>query len=269
MFTQLLDQQFVHTALLAGAVVAIASGAIGSFVVARGASFAVHATSELGFTGAAAALYLGFDPVAGILGGSLLVGLALGLLSLRGRERDSAIGSVLAAGLGAGVLFLSLYPAYASRAFALLFGSVFSVSRGQLLELTVAAAIVVVAIAAAHRPLVFSSLDPGMAAARGVPVRALSVLTFLLLALTTATAVQVVGALLVLSLVISPAAAAQRLTANPTDAMLLAIVIALVCAEGGILLALAQPWPASFFITTLSFAAYAGARGYDALRPAG
>ncbi|HUZ83486.1 MAG TPA: metal ABC transporter permease, partial [Gaiellales bacterium] len=236
MFGQLLDQQFVHTAMLAAAVVAVASGAIGSFVVTRGASFAVHATSELGFTGAAAALYLGLDPVVGILGGSLLVGLALGLLSLRGRERDSAIGSVLAVGLGTGVLFLSLYPGYASRAFALLFGSVFSVSSGQLLVLTAVGVVVVLGVLAAYRPLVFSSVDPQVAAARGVPVRALSVLTFVLLALTTAEAIQVVGALLVLSLVITPAAAAQRLTANPADAMLLAIVIALVAAEGGILL---------------------------------
>ena len=269
MFTQLLDQQFVHTAMLAAAAAAIACGAIGSFVVSRNASFAVHATSELGFTGAAAALYLGFAPVAGILGGSLLVGLALGLLSLRGRERDSAIGAVLAVGLGTGVLFLSLYPGYASRAFALLFGSVFSVSNGQLLELVAVAAIVVAAIAATYRPLIFSSVDPQVAAARGVPVRALSVLTFLLLALTTAEAIQIVGALLVLSLVITPAAAAQRLTANPTDAMLLGIVIALVSAEGGILLSLAHPWPASFFITAISFLIYAGARVWTGVGDAG
>ena len=100
MFTELLAQHFVHTALWAGAVVAVVSGVIGVFVVARGMSFAVHAISELGFTGAAGALVLGLDPVLGMLGGSLLVGLVLGLLSLRGRERDSAIGAVLAFGLG-------------------------------------------------------------------------------------------------------------------------------------------------------------------------
>jgi zinc/manganese transport system permease protein len=260
MFTELLGQHFVHTALMAGAVVAVVSGAIGTFVVARGASFAVHAISELGFTGAAGALVLGIDPVAGMMAGSLLVGGALGLLSLRGRERDSAIGAVLAFGLGVGVLFLSLYQGYATEATNLLFGSIVGVSDRQLLQLTVVAAIVLAGIAAAYRPLLFSSVDPGTAEARGVPLRALSVLTFLLLALTTAEAIQVVGVLLVLTLVITPAAAAQRLTANPATAILLSIVIALVATEGGILLSLQQPWPTSFFISTISFAAYLGAR---------
>ena len=112
MFTTLLGEHFVHTALLAGAVVAIVSGAIGVFVVMRGLSFAVHAISELGFTGATGALVLGLSPVVGMIGGSLAVGAALGVLSLRGRERDSAIGAVLAFGLGLGVLFLSLDLAY-------------------------------------------------------------------------------------------------------------------------------------------------------------
>jgi zinc/manganese transport system permease protein len=260
MFTELLGQHFVHTALLAGAVVAVVSGAIGTFVVTRGASFAVHAVSELGFTGAAGALVLGVDPVAGMIAGSLLVGGVLGFLSLRGRERDSAIGAVLAFGLGLGVLFLSLYQGYATEATNLLFGSIVGVSDRQLAGLAVVAAIVVAGIAAAYRPLLFSSIDPEVAAARGVPVRALSVLTFLLLALTTAEAIQVVGVLLVLTLVITPAAAAQRLTANPATAILLSIVIALVATEGGILLSLQQPWPTSFFISTISFAVYVGAR---------
>jgi zinc/manganese transport system permease protein len=260
MFTELLGQHFVHTALMAGAVVAVLSGAIGTFVVTRGASFAVHAISELGFTGAAGALVLGIDPVAGMVAGSLLVGAVLGLLSLRGRERDSAIGAVLAFGLGVGVLFLSLYQGYATEATNLLFGSIVGVSDRQLVELGVVAAIVLVGIVAAYRPLLFSSVDPDAAEARGVPLRALSVLTFLLLALTTAEAIQVVGVLLVLTLVITPAAAAQRLTANPATAILLSIVIALVATEGGILLSLQQPWPTSFFISAISFAAYVGAR---------
>ncbi|MGZ4480878.1 MAG: metal ABC transporter permease, partial [Gaiellales bacterium] len=256
MFTQLLAEHFVHTALLAGAVVAIVSGAIGSFVVTRGASFAVHAISELGFTGAAGALVLGLDPVIGMIGGSLVVGVVLGLLSLSGRERDSAIGAVLAFGLGVGVLFLSLYQGYATEATNLLFGSIVGVSDTQLRELALVAAIVLAGIVIAYRPLLFSSIDPEVAEARGVPLRALSVLTFLLLALTTAEAIQVVGVLLVLTLIITPAAAAQRLTANPATAIFLSIVIALISTEGGILLSLQQPWPTSFFISSISFAAY-------------
>jgi zinc/manganese transport system permease protein len=263
MFTQLLGYHFVHTALWAGAVVAVVSGAIGVFVVARGMSFAVHAISELGFTGAAGALVLGLDPVVGLLGGSLLVGLVLGLLSLRGRERDSAIGAVLAFGLGFGVLFLSLYQGYATEALTLLFGSIVGVSDAQLRSLVIVAAVVLLGLAILYRPLFFSSVDPEIAAARGVPLRALSVAIFLLLALTTAEAIQVVGVLLVLTLVITPAAAAQHLTARPTLALVLSIAIALVATEGGILLSLAQPWPTSFFIATISFSFYVAARLVD------
>jgi zinc/manganese transport system permease protein len=263
MFTQLLGEHFVHTALWAGAVAAVVSGAIGVFVVARGMSFAVHAISELGFTGAAGALALGLDPVLGIFGGSVLVGLVLGLLSLRGRERDSAIGAVLAFGLGLGVLFLSLYQGYATEATNLLFGSIVGVSDAQLRNLAIVAAVVLAGLAILYRPLLFSSVDPEIAAARGVPLRALSVAIYLLLALTTAEAIQVVGVLLVLTLVITPAAAAQRLTGRPGRALLLSVVIALVSTEGGILLSLAKPWPTSFFISTLSFAAYVGARAVD------
>ncbi|MDX6521920.1 MAG: zinc/manganese transport system permease protein [Gaiellales bacterium] len=268
MFTDLLAQHFVHTALLAGAVVAIISGTIGTFVVTRGASFAVHAISELGFTGAAGALVIGLDPVIGMISGSLIVGLVLGLLSLKGRERDSAIGAVLAFGLGVGVLFLNLYQGYATEATNLLFGSIVGVSDTQLRELTLVAVIVLAGIAIAYRPLLFSSIDPEVAEARGVPLRALSVLTFLLLALTTAEAIQVVGALLVLTLIITPAAAAQRLTANPATAIMLSVIIALIATEGGILLSLEQAWPTSFFISSISFAAYAIARLVSYRRPA-
>ena len=260
MFTQLLDQHFVHTALWAGAVVAVVSGAIGVFVVMRGMSFAVHAISELGFTGAAGALVLGLDPVIGMLTGSVLVGLVLGLLSWRGHEQDSAIGSVLAFGLGVGVLLLSLYEGYATEATNLLFGSIVGVSDAQLRNLAIVAALVLAGLAVVYRPLLFSSVDPEIAAARGVPLRALSVAIFLLLALTTAEAIQVVGVLLVLTLVITPAAAAQRLTGRPPVALLLSVLIALVSTEGGILLSLEKPWPTSFFISAISFAAYLAAR---------
>ena len=260
MFWQLLQQHFVHTALFAGAAVSIVAGAIGVFVVARGLSFAVHAISELGFTGAAGALVLGISPVVGMFAGSLLVGGVLGGLSLRERERDSAIGAVLAFGLGVGVLFLSLYQGYATEATNLLFGSIVGVSDAQLRSLVIVAALVVVALAAIYRPLLFASVDPEVAAARGVPVRALSVAIFLLLALATAEAIQVVGVLLVLTLVITPAAAAQRFTARPARAIALSVAIAFVSTEGGILLSLEKDWPTSFFITAISFAFYLASR---------
>jgi zinc/manganese transport system permease protein len=260
MFTTLLAEHFVHTALLAGAVVAIVSGAIGVFVVMRGLSFAVHAISELGFTGATGALVLGLNPVLGMIGGSLAVGATLGVLSLRGRERDSAIGAVLAFGLGLGVLFLSLYQGYATAATNILFGSIVGVDDNQLYVLAGVAALVLIALAVLYRPLYFAAIDPEVAAARRVPVRMLSVAIFVLVALTTAEAIQVVGVLLVLTLVITPAAAAQRLTVRPGVTLLLSIGIALVSTEGGILLSLAKDWPTSFFISSISFAFYVAAR---------
>jgi zinc/manganese transport system permease protein len=167
---------------------------------------------------------------------------------------------VLAFGLGLGVLFLSLYQGYATEATNLLFGSIVGVSDNQLRSLVAVAAIVAVALAVIYRPLLFSSVDPEVAEARGVPVRALSVAMFLLLALATAATIQVVGVLLVLTLVITPAAAAQRLTARPGAAILLSIAIALASTEGGILLSLEKDWPTSFFITTISFTIYVVAR---------
>lgn len=265
-FANLLGQHFVHTALLAGAVVAVLSGAVGIFVVIRSMSFAVHAVSELGFTGAAGALVLGVSPVLGLLVGSLIVGAVLGALTVRGRERDAAVGSFLAFGLGVGVLLISLYRGYATKALTLLFGSIVGVNDAQLAVLGGVAVLVLAVLAFAYRPLLFSSVDPEAAEARGVSLRLMSILLLLLVALATAEAVQVVGVLLVLTLVITPAAAATRLTARPMVALVLSIVIAFGATEGGILLSLVKPWPTSFFISAISFAVYVVARGVGAAR---
>jgi zinc/manganese transport system permease protein len=195
-----------------------------------------------------------------MIAGSLLVGVTLGLLSLRTAGRDSSIGAVLAFGLGVGVLLLSLYQGYATEATSLLFGSIVGIDAGQLRLFAAVTAIVLAGLTVLYRPLYFASVDPDVAEARGVPVRSLSVALFVLLALTTAVAVQVVGVLLVLTLVITPAAAAQRLTRRPGLGVAAAVAIALVSTEGGILLSLLEPWPTSFFVSALSFAFYAGAR---------
>ncbi len=268
-FTHLLSEHFVHTALLAGAVISVLAGAVGLFVILRGMSFAVHAVSELGFTGAAAALVLGVDPVAGLLVGSLAVGGLLGLLTVRGRERDSAIGSFLAFGLGVGVLLINLYRHSATAAQNLLFGSIVGVSDHQLWVLAGVAVVVLGVLALVYRPLLFASVDPEVAEARGVPLRALSVILSLLVALTTAEAIQVVGVLLVLTLVIAPAAAATRLTSRPDAAVALSVGIAFVSTEGGILLSLVKQWPTSFFISSISFTFYLAARVVGARRPSG
>ncbi len=252
----LLGYDFVQNAILAGVIIAIVAGLVGRFVVLRNMSFAVHGIAEVGFTGTAAAVFFGFDAVLGLLAGALLASLGIGTLGVRLRDRDVAIGSVLAFGLGLGVLFLTLDSRYASQAFSILFGTITGVRRQDVLLLLVLGVATVAALAAISRPLTFASVDPEVAEARGVPVRLLSIAFLLILAIAVAEAIQVVGVLLVLTLLITPAAAAQKLSVRPLVATLLAVAIALACTMGGILLGLFTSYPTSFFVATLSFAVY-------------
>jgi len=260
MLGALLATHFVQVALVAGALVAVLAGFLGPFVVTRGSAFAVHGIAELGLTGAAGGLLIGLDAATGALLGSLAVGLLLGALGLRGRDRDSATGALLAAGLGLGVLFLSRLHAYATTGFGLLFGSITAVSDTQLRHLAIVAAIVLVVLVAAGRPLWFASVDPEAAAARGVPARTLAVLFMVLLAAAVAATIQVTGVLLVLTLMVTPATAAQRLTTRPVRALAGSVALALTSTVGGILGSLVWDAPTSFFIAVLSFAGYLLAR---------
>lgn len=256
-----LSLPFAQHALLATTLVGIICGLVGPFVVMRGMAFAVHGTSELAFTGAAGGLLLGGNPMAGAFAGSLIVGLLIGTLGARAKERDSAIGVVLAFGLGVGVLLLSFYHGFATEATNILFGNIFGVSTNQLWVLLGIGTGIVVLLVAMYRPLLFASVDSEVAAARGVPVRALGILFLLLLALTVTEAAQIVGTLLVLSLAITPAAAAMRLSARPMVVTILSTCFALVASTGGLLLSLSfgtiKP---SVFIAMVSFGIYLIAR---------
>jgi zinc/manganese transport system permease protein len=256
----LLGYEFVQNAILAGFVIAIVAGVVSPFVVARNMSFAVHALSELGFTGAAGFILIGLSPVLGLLAGSAVTALFIGALGARVRGRDSVIGLVMAFGLGLGVLFITLYPKYASEAFALLFGTINGVSRGDVLFLVAIAVLALVALAIVYRPLTFATVDPEVAEARGVPVRTLGIVFLLILAAAVSEAIQVVGVLLILTLLITPGATAERLTPRPGQATLYSVAVALFCTIGGILLALLTNAPVSVFVTSLSFASYLIAR---------
>jgi zinc/manganese transport system permease protein len=251
---------FVQQAVLAGIVTALLAGCVGPFVTMRNMSFAVHGLAEVGFTGAAGAVLLGFPAAAGVLTASFGAAAAIGLLGVRLRERDVAIGSVMAFGLGLGVLFLALTTRYATEAFTILFGSILAVSRGDVVRSVIVGAIALGALAAVYRPLRFASVDPEVAEARGVPVRFLSSAFLMILALAVTEAVQVVGALLVLTLLIVPAGAAARLTAHPARAVAWSTAIALGATLGGLACALSTSWPVSFFVSGLSFTAYVLAR---------
>ena len=234
---------------------------MGPFVIMRRMSFAVHGMSELAFTGAAAGLLIAGNALAGALCGSLVVAGLIGLLGERESERDASIGVILAGGLGLGVLLLSFYRGFATAATNILFGDIFGVSSTQLLMLLVIGIAVVALVGSIYRPLFFASADPEVAAARGVPEGLLSIVFLLVLALTVTEAAQIVGTLLVLSLVIAPAAAARRLATSPLAIALLSLFIALVAADGGLLASLQfgniKP---TVFVTGISFFVYIAAR---------
>jgi len=256
----LLQQPFAQHALLAAALVAVSCGLIGPFVVTRGMAFAVHGTAELAFTGAAAGLLIANNPVVGALVGAVVVAGLISVFGGRQRERDSAIGVILAFGMGIGVLLLGFYHGFATAATNILFGNIFGVSGDQLIVLLVIGLIVVAVMGIWYRPLLFASVDPEAAEARGVPVRGLGLLFLIVLALTVTGAAQVVGTLLVLSLAITPAAAAQRLSASPLVVAGLSIAFAVVAADGGLLASFQSNVKASVFITSFSFAIYVLAR---------
>lgn len=250
----------VHNSIIAGAVLGLVGGLAGVIVVQRDLPFAVHGISELSFAGASAALLVGADVAFGSVAGSLLAAGLIGVLGARARERSSIIGVLMPFGLGLGVLFLALYHGRAANKFGLLTGQIVAVDDTRLDVLLVISAVVVVGLLAIWRPLVFASLDPDVAEARGVPTRGLSLVFMVLLGLAVALAVQVVGALLVLSLLVTPAAAAARVTASPTRMALLSMAFAVTSAVGGILLALGASVPISPYVTTVSFAIYLACR---------
>lgn len=250
----------VQNSVWAGAVLGLVGGLIGVFVMQRDMAFAVHGISELSFAGAAAALLLGVDAVTGSIVGSLIAAGLIGWLGSRARERNSIIGVLMPFGLGLGILFLSLYRGRSANRFSLLTGQIVTVQNAQLGWLILISAVVLVGLLLMWRPLRFDSLDPQAAAARGVPVRVVSLVFMLLLGLVVAVAVHIIGALLVLALVVTPAAAAMRIAAGPVAVPLLAAVFGFVSAVGGILLAIMGELPVSPYITTISFVIYAVCR---------
>ncbi|HEV7977475.1 metal ABC transporter permease [Amycolatopsis sp.] len=255
-----LGLDFVQTALLAAGVLAIVAGVLGPLIVMRRMSFAVHGTSELAFTGAAAALLLGVGVEYGALGGAVIAAVLIAFLGSRESDRDSVIGVILAFGLGLGVLLLSFYQGRSTNKFGILIGQIVAVDRTNLNVLMIASALVLIVLALIYRPLLFASVDPAVAVARGVPVRFLALVFAVLVGVATAFGVQIVGSLLVVSLMVTPAAAAARVTASPWKATVLAVIFAEVSALGGIVLSLAPGKPVSAFVTTISFAIYLGCR---------
>jgi zinc/manganese transport system permease protein len=256
----------VSNSLWAGAILGLVGGLIGVFVMQRDMAFAVHGISELSFAGAAAALLIGVDVVTGSVVGSLIAAALIGSLGARARDRNSIIGVLMPFGLGLGILFLSLYSGRSANRFSLLTGQIVSVQNAQLGWLIGISAVVLVALLLIWRPLRFDSLDPQSAAARGVPTTVVSLGFMLLLGLVVAVAVHIIGALLVMALLVTPAAAALRIASGPVSVPVLSAVFGVVAAVGGILLAVMGTLPVSPYITTISFVIYLVCRVVGARR---
>ena len=247
---------FMQNAFAAAGIVAVLAGVVGYFMVLRGQTFAGHALSHVGFTGATGAVLVGLSPLAGMMGMTVAAGVAMGLLGERLAHRDVAIGIVLSLSLGFGLLFLHFYTAFATQATALLFGNVLAVDRATVWTLLAVGIACLVALGVIMRPLLFASLQPELAEARGVPVRGFGMIFLAIVALATAACAQIVGVLLVFTLMVGPAAAALRVTGSVGRGLLLAAALALTEAWAGIAIAYVTDWPSSFWITALSGGAY-------------
>jgi zinc/manganese transport system permease protein len=256
----------VQNSLIAGLLLGIMGGLIGVFVMTRDMSFAVHGISELSFAGAAIALLVGLNVALGATIGSIVAAIIIAIMGTRAKDRNSIIAVLMPFGLGIGILALALYEGRAANKFGLLTGQIIAVDDPQVIWLIATALVVVIALLVVWRPLSFASLDPEVAEARGVPTRALGIVFMLLLALAVAASVQIVGALLVMTLLVTPAAAALRLTSSPLLVPVLSMVFAVVAVVGGILLALGGGLPISPYVTTLSFAIYLAARVIEKVR---
>lgn len=242
--------------LIAAIALGIVGGLIGVFIMQRDMAFAVHGISELSFAGAALALLVGGSVVFGSLAGAIVAALIIGLLGARARDRNSIVGVLMPFGLGLGILFLSLYEGRSANRFSLLTGQIVAVGDTDLAWLLGISAVVFVGLIVVWNPLRFDSLDPQSAEARGLPVQGLSLVFMLLLGAIVAAAVHIIGALLVMALLVTPAAAAMRIAYGPVAVPLLSAAFGLVSAAGGILLAIAGTLPVSPYITTISFAIY-------------
>jgi zinc/manganese transport system permease protein len=261
---EILSYDFMRNAVLAGTFIALAAGLVGYFVVLRNQVFTSDALGHVAFTGGLGALLANVQLLVGVFGGTIAIALGMGGLGGRARGRDVAIGTVFAWVLGVGVLFLSLYTtarsgtASGTAGVSILFGSILGLQTAQVTIAAAAGIATSLLVLAIARPLMFMSIDPDVAAARGVPVTAITVLFLALVGATVAEAVQAVGALLIFGLMVTPAAVAQRITTRPYAGLLLSAALAVACVWVGLGLAFYLSYPASFFITALAFAAYIG-----------
>ncbi|HUB68303.1 MAG TPA: metal ABC transporter permease, partial [Candidatus Methylacidiphilales bacterium] len=257
-----LGYDFVRHALMAGSLAALLGAVVGYFVIIRNVAFAAHALSHIGFAGAAAAALLGLYPLQGMLLFTIGAGAFMGLSGDKLNRSDMAIGMVLSVSLGLGTLFLSLYRGYAGEAQVILFGDILGVSLGQVVEMALLSVLCFASLAFFARRLLFASVQPGLAEARGLSLSALAVAFMVILAIAVSLASQVVGVLLTFTLVIAPAGIALRLCRSFWSGMIVSILLGVIAVWVGILLACLTDRPVTFWITGLFFVLYVAVECY-------
>ncbi len=252
----MLQYEFIRNAFAAGTVIAVLGGVVSYLVVLRRSSFASHAIGHIGFSGAAGAVLFSVNPLYGLLLFTTVSGGGMALLGERASHRDVEIGTVLAFTLGLGLLFLSFYRGYATEAYSILFGEIVGISSAQVVFTWETAIPVLAVLAFVYRPLLFASLDPEVAEAKGMPTLALGVVFMLALAVAISVAVTIIGVLLIFALTVTPAAIAIRLAKRPLHAILISVAVAVLATWAGIFIAFYEVEPVSFFIVTIIFATY-------------
>jgi zinc/manganese transport system permease protein len=264
-FQNMLRFTFMRNAFEAGTIIAVVAGVVGYFVVIRRLSFAAHALSHVGFSGAAGSVLVGISPIWGLLlftsGGAV----AMAALGKRAASRDVQIGTVLAFMLGLGVLFINLYKGYATEAYSILFGEVLGISQSDVIITLIAGILILIAIAMIYRRLLFASLDEDVAEAKGISMLSISLSFLLILAIATSIAVQAVGILLIFALMVTPAATAQRLASTPAQGITISVLIALFSTWFGLFVSFYIAYPVSFFIVSVVFFIYLSVRLFQAI----
>lgn len=252
----LFEYDFLRNALIAGTIAAVLAGFVGYFLVIRKMAFAGHALGHIGFAGATGAGLLGLTPITGQLLLTLLAAIGMGSLGHRISKSDMAIGIVLAFALGLGVLFLHFYTSYASQAMTILFGNLLGVSSHLIKMMLIYSILSLLALGVIARPLLFASLEPELAEAKGISLSLISILFMIIAAVAVTEASQVVGVLLVFTLLIGPAAAALNWTSHILSGLLLTILLGVVIVWLGIILAFVTDWPIPFWISALAAGNY-------------
>lgn len=250
--SSLFEYDFLRNALVSGTIAAILAGVVGYFMVIRRLAFAGHALGHIGFAGATGAGLIGLSPLLGQLLLTVVAALGMGALGHRMSKSDVAIGIVLAFALGLGVLFLHFYMNYAAQAMTILFGNLLGVSSHLIKMMLLCCVVSLLAISVIARPLLFSSLEPELAEAKGVSLPFISILFMIIAAVAVTIASQVVGVLLVFTLLIGPAAAALNWTCSIGSGLVLTVLLGIVAVWLGIILAFVSDWPIPFWITVLT-----------------